>query len=114
MPYRPTAIFRKNIRGVIYPLTAAVASIYGIRDDGAYPIGAFYTVNIDSDVWEHLGGIWYRPYDSTKITERNIKPEAINLFINGINHGNNTVLASGKMVTWEQIPRSEALQLPSQ
>lgn len=112
MPHRPTARFRKNIRGVIYPLTAAIAACYGIRGDGAYPIGAFYNVNIDSDVWESLGGIWYRPYDNKKITERNIKAEAIELFINGINHGNNTILPSGKMVTWEEIPHSEASQLP--
>jgi hypothetical protein len=38
-------IHRRNIKGVIDPLTAAVARIYGIRSDGAYPIGAFYTVN---------------------------------------------------------------------
>lgn len=112
MPYRPTAPSRKNIRGVIYPLTASVAEIYGIRADGAYPIGAFYTVNIDNTVWEHVGGIWYRPYTTSNMEGRPIQEEDIEMFSYSIVNGSSLTLRSGKRVEWEAIPESEARQLP--
>lgn len=112
MPYRPTAPNRKNIRGVIYPLTASVAEIYGIREDGAYPIGAFYTVNIDNSIWENVGGIWYRPYSSTDVEGRSIREEDIEIFCNAIVSGGPITLRSGRVVEWEAIPESEAGQLP--
>ena len=113
MPYRPTAAHRKNIRGVIYPLTAAIAQRFGVRGDGAYPIGAFYTVNIDSTVWRAAGGIWYTPINPDDIEERNIRDEDIDLFILGIAQGQHTQLRSGKIVTWEAIPDAAASQLPT-
>lgn len=112
MPFRPEARYRKNIRGVIYPLTAAVAQTYGVRDDGAYPIGAFYTVNIDSKIWLPAGGIWYRPIEPDKILSRDIRDEDTDIFIIGIATGDTTVLRSGKSIDWEQIPDTEAEKLP--
>jgi hypothetical protein len=112
MPYRPTAVHRRNIRGVIYPLTASVAQIYGIREDGAYPIGAFYTVNIDSTVWEHISGIWYRPYTPIDVEGRSIREEDIKLFSNAVINGGPITLRSGKRIDWELIPETEAGQLP--
>jgi len=112
MPFRPTAIHRKNINGVIYPLTAAVARTYGIRDDGAYPIGAFYTVNIKREVWRHAGGVWYCPIDAPRIENRSIREEDIELFQHGIATGAETTLRSGISVYWEEIPVEEASQLP--
>lgn len=112
MPYRPTAVHRRNRLGVIYPLTASVAARYGIREDGAYPIGAFYTVKIDSTVWEHIGGIWYRPYTPSDVAGRSIREEDIELFSNAIINGGPITLRSGKRIDWELIPESEAQQLP--
>lgn len=111
MPYRPTPIHRKNIWGVIYPLTASVAAICGIRGDGAYPIGAFYTVNIDSSIWEHIDGIWYRPYHPADIEGRVVREEDLELFSNAILSGDTITLRSGKRVDWERIPEAEANQL---
>lgn len=112
MPYRPIAKHRRNVRGVIYPLTASVAEIYGIREDGGYPIGAFYTVNIDSSVWEHIDGIWYRPYEPDDIRNRKIQEDDIELFSNAVICGGPVTLRSGKQVEWEPIPQFEANQLP--
>ncbi len=112
MPYRPTAEHRRNIKGVIYPLTAAVARRYGIRSDGAYPIGAFYTLNIDNRIWSNVGGIWYRPNDPQAVEARNVEEEDINLFLSAMETGEPTTLRSGKIVTWEPIPQAEASELP--
>lgn len=106
------SIHRKNRTGVIYPLTASVAAIYGIRGDGAYPIGAFYTVNIDSKIWEHIGGIWYRPYNSEDIENRRVSEEDLELFSAAVLSGDTITLRSGKRVDWEPIPEAEASQLP--
>jgi hypothetical protein len=113
MPFRPTAEHRKNVQGVIYPLTAAVAKLYGIRADGAYPIGAFYSVNIDLMVWQRVGGIWYKPFNEAKITNRNISEDIVDIFADGIRYGRNTILRSGKVITWEKIPSADATALPS-
>lgn len=112
MPYRPTAQYRRNIKGVIYPLTAAVALTFGIRRDGGYPIGAFYTVNIDAGIWRPAGGIWYVPINPNKISSRNIREEAIFDFCGSISDGRNVILQSGSVITWEVIPDTEAIQLP--
>ncbi|SFG51916.1 hypothetical protein [Neptunomonas qingdaonensis] len=112
MPFRPTAEHRRNVKGVIYPLTAAVARRYGIRNDGAYPIGAFYTLHIDNRIWSCVGGIWFRPSDPLTIENRNVKEEDIVLFLRAIESGEPTQLRSGKAVTWEAIPQAEASELP--
>jgi hypothetical protein len=71
--YRPEPNFRRNIRGVIYPLTAAIHRVFGSRaQDQGRPIGAFYTINVDSRAWEYLGGIWYRAYNEEKVLQRAI------------------------------------------
>jgi len=113
MPFRPTSIHRKNIKGVIYPLTAAIARMYGIRNDGAYPIGAFYTVNIDRMVWRYTGGIWYQPTNPESIENRIIREEDIELFFNGIANGEDVQLRSGTIITWEEIPEEQASLLPT-
>lgn len=113
MAFRPTAEHRKNVNGVIYPLTAAVRQVFGMRSDGAYPIGTFYTVNIDNFIWQPVDGIWYRPFDSESIEQRSIREEDIERFVAGITTGEETVLRSGIRVTWERVPSEEAAQLPS-
>lgn len=114
MPFRPGPQHRRNIRGVIYPLTAAIHHVYGVRSsDGAYPLGAFYTVNIDSTIWQHTGGIWYRPIDPEDIENRNINVETMGLFVESIATGQNVQLPSGTIVNWEHIPDTLAQQLPS-
>lgn len=113
MPFRPTAPHRRNIKGVIYPLTAAVARTFGIRHDGAYPIGAFYTINIDTGIWAPAGGIWYLPTHPSHIEERSVPEEDIDIFVSGITRGTSVVLRSGRVVLWEPIPAEEASQLPA-
>jgi len=57
MPYRPEAVHRRNAQGVLLPLTAAIHRVFGHRaQDLGRPIGAFYTVNVSSIVWQHFGG----------------------------------------------------------
>lgn len=110
MPYRPEPVFRRNIRGVIYPLTAAVVEKYGARNDGAFPIGAFYPINVSRRSWEHAGGIWYIP--NTDILGRSNREEVVRAFGESIETGAPVELPSAITVTWEPIPSSEASQLP--
>lgn len=112
MPFRPTAPHRRNIKGVIYPLTAAIERIYGVRADGAWPLGAFYTVNVDSKVWRPVGGVWYVPHDSEKVLGRSFNEDVVSDFCNAIQDGRAVTLPSGKCITWEAIPNVEAAQLP--
>ena len=68
MPYRPTPEHRRNVPGVVLPLTLAICNVYGIRaQDGARPIGAFYTEHVSRDRWVPLGGIWYQPVGEQEI-----------------------------------------------
>jgi hypothetical protein len=80
------------MKGVSYPLTAAVARLYGIRSDGAYAIGAFYTVNIDAGMWRHAGGVWYQPIKPDAIDSRSIREEDMQRFVAGITTGEETLL----------------------
>jgi hypothetical protein len=113
MPYRPMPNFRRNIRGVIYPLTEAVRRIYGNRStDGAYPLGAFYPINVSSSVWSSAGGIWYVPECEIDLSERNPREESVQAFMQSIMSGETVELPSGILVTWERIPSSEASSLP--
>ncbi len=105
--------FRRNIRGVIYPLTEAVRRVYGCRStDGAYPLGAFYPVNVSSSVWNSVGGIWYIPESEIDLNERNPREESVLAFMQSIASGEPVELPSGVLVTWESIPASEASYLP--
>lgn len=114
MPFRPTPEFRRNINGVVLPLTAAIARAYGIREsDGAYPLGAFYTDNIDSRVWRSAGGIWYQPVNAEKVAGRRISEERIEQFAEGIMSGRETALNNGSVVIWERIPDAVAQLLPA-
>lgn len=113
MPFRPRAAFRQNISGVVLPLTAAIARLYGVRSsDGAYPLGAFYTENIDRRIWRQAGGIWYQPIFPGRVQARRISEARIQQFIEGIATGVDTQLSNGTTVTWESLPESVAQQLP--
>lgn len=114
MPYRPIASFRKNIKGVIYPLTEAVRRIYGHRsEDGAYPLGAFYPINVSSSAWHLVENIWYVPAERTDLDTRNPREETVVEFMQSISTGEPVELPSGITVTWERIPESEASYLPN-
>lgn len=113
MPYRPMPNFRRNIRGVIYPLTEAVRRLYGSRStDGAYPLGAFYPINVSTSVWSSAGGIWYAPESEIDLNERNPREETVLAFMQSIMSGEPVELPSGILVTWERIPSSEENSLP--
>lgn len=113
MPFRPMPNFRRNIRGVIYPLTEAIRRLYGSRpSDGAYPLGAFYPVNVSSSVWNSAGGIWYVPQSEADLNERNPREESVLAFMESISSGASVELPSGVLVTWEMMPASEASSLP--
>jgi len=114
MPYRPLPALRKNIRGVIYPLTEAIRRKYGTREsDGAYPLGSFYPINVSNKVWIPAGGIWFVPSDSVKIEERVVNELVVQCFMESIEFGAPIELPSGTVVEWERIPSSEADQLPA-
>lgn len=97
---------------MIFPLTAAITRMYGVRGDGAYPIGAFYTVNIDAGVWRWVEGVWYVPTDPEHLNRRSIWEADVDAFVTGIVSGDAIVLPSGRAVTWEAIPAEVASQLP--
>lgn len=113
MPYRPSPTARRNIRGVIYPFTAALLRVYGSRaQDGGRPIGAFYTKNVDRSLWAPLGGIWYRPLDERQILNRAPNLTLVAEFAQSILSGEPVVLPSGTVVEWEPLSLVEASQLP--
>ncbi len=113
MPFRPSPPNRKNIRGVINPLTEAVRRLFGARqDDGAYPLGAFFPVDVSKSAWVDAGGIWYIPLSEVKLNRRNPKEEVVLAFINSIETGEPVELPGGKVVTWDRIPDPEADALP--
>jgi len=114
MPFRPEPAFRRNITGVVLPLTAAIAQLYGIRSsDGAYPLGAFYTENIDSRVWRKVDDIWHQPLSPDRIHARRISEARIQQFARSIVTGEAISLRNGTTVTWEPLPESVAQQLPA-
>lgn len=113
MSYRPHAEHRNNIRGVLLPLTTAIFEVFGSRaQDNGRPIGAFYPKNISANIWEHLGGIWYRARDEEKLSRRKINAEVVRAFARSIHTGEDVQLPSGKTITWEEIPSAEASKLP--
>lgn len=114
MPFRPSSQFRRNIKGVIYPLTESVRRVYGCRsEDGAYPIGAFYPINITNNSWRHSDGIWYIPVSEEDLNARNPREEIVLEFIQSIQSGVAVELPNGVLVTWEQIPSAQSQALPS-
>ena len=113
MPYRPTSENRRNIRGVIYPLTEAIFRVYGNREqDRGRPIGAFYTINVQGRLWQHLGGIWYRPITEARLLQREINENVARAFAISIVTGEPVILPRGRLINWERIPNNEASQLP--
>jgi len=112
MPFRPTAQHRRNIFGVVLPLTEAVRQLYGEREDRSIPIGAFYTINIDRQAWLSLGGIWYAARDNSKLSKRQINQAVVDNFIEAIKTGNQILLLGKSQISWEQIPALLATQLP--
>jgi hypothetical protein len=113
MPYRPEAVHRRNAQGVLLPLTAAIHRVFGHRaQDLGRPIGAFYTVNVSSIVWQHLGGIWYRAWDEQRVVNRSVNESVVRAFSESIITGEAVYLPSGIRITWEEISLSEAVKLP--
>ena len=113
MPFRPEQNFRRDIHWVIYPLTEAVSRLYGRRNsDGAYPIGAFYPINITNKSWRHADGIWYIPLSEDKLDSRKIKEDVVEEYMRSIYSGSPVTLSNGKVVVWESIPVDEAQALP--
>jgi len=76
------------------------------------PWGAFYTENVSSDVWLHLGGIWYRPANAEAFANRRPNEEVVVAFSESLLSGRATVLPSGTTIEWESIPPEQAQLLP--
>ncbi|WP_141837850.1 hypothetical protein [Herbaspirillum sp. SJZ107] len=113
MTFRPKPEHRKNIQGVLIPLTAAIHLVFGSRaQDNARPLGAFYPQNVSSETWEHLDGVWYRARDEQKVLSRKINVERVQAFARSILTGEDVVLLNSSIVEWEMIPVSEASKLP--
>jgi hypothetical protein len=113
MTYRPHPQHRRNVQGVLLPLTAAVLAVFGSRaQDNGRPIGAFYPQNVSSGTWEHLGGIWYRARDEQKVRNRKVNAAVVQAFSRSIRTGEDVELPSGSVITWERIPSAEASKLP--
>lgn len=113
MLYRPSPEHRRNVQGVLFPLTAAILDVFGHRaQDMGRPIGAFYPQNVSADIWEHLGGVWYRARDERKLETRRINETVRAAFARSILTGEEVALPSGTVVTWEAIPQLENMQLP--
>ena len=113
MTYRPNPQHRKNVQGVLMPLTAAIYLVFGSRaQDNGRPIGAFYPQNVSTEAWEHLGGIWYRARDEQKVLDRRVNVEVVQAFARSIRTGVDVVLRNGNVIAWEEIPGSEASKLP--
>jgi len=113
MTYRPSPEHRKNVQGVLMPLTAAIYRVFGSRaQDNGRPIGAFYPHHVSTKAWEHLGGIWYCARDEQQVLNRRVNPELVQAFARSIRTGEDVMLRNGKTISWEKIPVSEALALP--
>ena len=113
MLYRPEPVHRRNVNGVLLPLTAAIYLVFGNRaQDRGRPIGAFYPQHVSAATWEHLGGIWYSAKDEQKVQARRINQAVVQAFAASILSGQPVLLASGTLVTWERIPTSDSAQLP--
>lgn len=113
MTYRPNPEHRKNIQGVLMPLTAAVYLVFGSRaQDNGRPLGAFYPKNVSHKGWEHLGGILYRARDEQSVLNRKVNVEVVQSFARSIRTGDNVVLRDGSVIAWEKIPDSDASKLP--
>ncbi|WP_170152139.1 HNH endonuclease [Vogesella indigofera] len=97
---------------VILTLTAAIERVFGTRDeDGAYPLGAFYTRNVSKKTWRHVKGIWYVPKNPDNFSQRVVDLEAVDHFSRAILSGE-TVLLGTTTVDWEAIPEDSAGLLP--
>ncbi|MCC5871724.1 MAG: hypothetical protein JJU22_04950 [Gammaproteobacteria bacterium] len=113
MPFRPEPSFRRNVNGVIIPLTEAIRRKYGAREsDGAYPLGAFYPTNVSKRTWRHAGGIWYVPVSEADLEARRFNEAVVAAFMRCIDSGEACTLPSRKVVSWEEIPPAEARGLP--
>lgn len=95
------------------PLTAAIYAVFGSRaQDNGRPIGAFYPQHVSKETWEHLGGIWYRARSEVKVQNRKVNAAVVQAFASSIRTGEDVELPSGKVITWEKVPSSEASKLP--
>ncbi len=111
--FRPIPVHRKNVRGVLMPLTAAIFQVFGNRSqDTGRPIGAFYPSNISKNTWDRIGGIWYKAKDEQKVRDRAVNPDTVATFARCILSGQSCLLPSGLEILWERIPSNQAAQLP--
>lgn len=111
--FRPIPIHRKNVRGVLMPLTAAIFRVFGNRaQDNGRPIGAFYPSNISASTWDRIGGIWYKAKDENKVRDRAVNLDTVEIFARCILSGQSCLLPNGMRITWERIPSDQAIQLP--
>ena len=69
-------------------------------------------MNVDRELWQPLGGIWYRPLDQVSIHPRRLDEDIVAELIQSISTGRTVSLRSGVIVHWEEIPPAEASQLP--
>src|SRR5687767_1901390 len=99
MSYRPQPHHRRNVGGVLLPLTAAIYLVFGNRaQDHGRPIGAFYPQNVSATTWDHLGGIWYRARDEAKVQRRRVNSNVVEAFARSIRTGEPVELPSGTLV----------------
>lgn len=114
LTYRPRKEHRKHPT-VIRALTAAIERVFGTRaEDGAYPLGAFFTRHVGK-TWTPVGGIWYVPTDALKVSQRAVDPNAVDDFARAILSGETVLLRTktiDRKVDWEETPSELACQLP--
>lgn len=109
--YRPTATYRKQ-PDVMKFLTAAVMQYYGLRDDNALPLGAFY-----DKLWDLKfrrapdGGIWYIPHDLESLTTLQAEEPILREFCHALINGGE-ITFDGKTIPFEAIDESMNVLLP--
>lgn len=108
MLFKPTARSRRLLN-VPKHLTAAVHSIFGMRDDTALPLGAFFD-KLKTETWLHQDGFWYAPADILQYERRDIDQAIVALFREGILSGTPFRMPAGDQIEFEQMdPNIEAL-----
>lgn len=113
MTFRPVPEHRRDVHNVIIPLTAAILRVFGSRaQDGAMPLGVFYTEHLSSDTWQHLGSIWYRPINEEAFANRCPNEAVVRAFSASIFSGQSTLLSNGKVIEWEPVAMEQAHLLP--
>ncbi|MCU7965522.1 MULTISPECIES: hypothetical protein [unclassified Shewanella] len=106
MLFKPTAHSRRLLPKY---LTAAVHSIFEMRDDTALPLGAFFD-KLGTETWLHQDGFWYAPVDIQQYERRDIDQAIVALFREGILSGTPFRTPANKLIEFELMdPNIEAL-----